>query len=93
MLKYLHFHVPQQLLAIYSALYYEAGLSKRVRVDLTFWILDSAEILVGAQAGLGGIWEVSVGSRVSLLTGLVELDDSCMNRQERKQFLSLFSWL
>lgn len=35
-----------------------------------------------------------MGTRVSLLTGLVELDGSFTKRQERKQFpLSLFSWL
>lgn len=77
-----------------SAWYYEAGLSKKSKSR--FDILDSGLSwnISGVQAGLGGIWEVSVGTRVSLLTGLVELDGSFTKRQERKQFpLSLFSWL
>jgi hypothetical protein len=49
----------------------------------------------GTQAVLHGVWEVSVGSELGLMAGLVELDVSFSKRPERKQIAPfiLSSWL
>lgn len=54
-----------------------AGLSRRWRVgEQVISQMPESCGLVGAQAELGCVWQVSVGSRVGLLAGLVELDGS-----------------
>lgn len=48
---------------------------------------------MGAQAGLGGVWDVSGGSRVGLLAGPVKFNGSLSKAGKHFPPFSLSSWL